>query len=273
MADIIDLFNNDVILLLLRCMFKTENYKQFFNQFNLGDFDHIWNHHIDWFEEPNHRRGGWSGVGKLDLTAAKDDFLSVFVKKQKNHGRRTLRHPFSGEPTFRREFARLTYLERCNIRAPKVVFYDEKTVGSAACAILITETLLDYEPLDLLTEDWFKQKHVTRKQKRGLLSQVAKSLRSFHQSGLVHRALYPKHIFVKNADTKPKVALIDLEKARFRKVFWYCAYYDLSTLLRHAEHWSSSDKMYFYLEYFETKRLTKPMRQLCNRILKRANRS
>jgi len=253
-------------------MFKTEYYQKFFKRFDLGDFDHIWNHPIDWFEEPNKRRGGWSGVGKLDLNAAKDDFLSVFVKKQRNHGRRTLRHPFSGEPTFRREFVRLKYLERCNIRAPKVVFYDEKTVESAACAILITETLLEYEPLDLLTEHWFKQKQVSRKQKRVLLEQVAKVLRSFHQSGLVHRALYPKHIFVKHADTQPKVALIDLEKARFRKVFWYCAYFDLSALLRHAEHWSRSDKLYFFLAYFEAEKLSRSLKWLCKRIIKRANR-
>lgn len=256
-------------------MFKTEYYQKIFNQFKLDDFDCIWNHHIDWFEEPNERRGGWSGVGKLDLNADADagEFLSIFVKKQKNHGRRTLRHPISGEPTFRREFARLEYLERCDIPAPKVVFYDEKKLENADCAILITKTLMDYEPLDRLTERWFEQEGVTHVQKRILLSTVAKSLRDFHQSGLVHRALYPKHIFVKNASTDPKVALIDLEKARFRKVFWYCAYYDLSALHRHAEHWSRSDYMYFYLQYFEMSRLTKPLKFLCRLILRRSNRS
>ncbi len=253
-------------------MFKTKYFQNFFSQFNLDGFDRIWNHQIDWFEEPNKGRGGWSGVGKLDLNTDTDGFLSVFVKKQKNYGRRTLRHPFVGEPTFRREFIRLKYLERCNIRAPKVVFYDEKTVESAACAILITETLLDYEPLDLLSEHWFKQGKVTRKQKRLLLHHVAKALRSFHQSGLVHRALYPKHIFVKHADTKPKVALIDLEKARFRKVFWYCAYYDLSSLYRRAKYWSRSDYLYFFLTYFEVARLSKPLKLLCRLILRRSNR-
>ncbi|MFW5431476.1 MAG: lipopolysaccharide kinase InaA family protein [Methylophilaceae bacterium] len=253
-------------------MFKTEYYQNFFSQFQLDDFDQLWNHHIDWFEEPNIRRGGWSGVGKLDLNTTADEFLSVFVKKQKNHGRRTVRHPFSGEPTFRRELDRLEYLERCNIPAPKVVFYDEKTVENTACAILITETLLDYEPLDVLTEHWFNKGNVTREQKRMLLSSVAKSLRRFHQSGLVHRALYPKHIFVKKAGSKPKIALIDLEKARFRKVFWYCAYYDLSALHRHAEHWSRSDYLYFYLAYFEMKQLTKPLKLLCRFILRRSSR-
>jgi tRNA A-37 threonylcarbamoyl transferase component Bud32 len=164
-------------------------------------------------------------------------------------------------------------LERSHIPAPKVVFYDEKTIESADCAILITKTLLDYEPLDSITEDWFKQSAVTRAQKKTLLRHVAKSLRNFHKSGLVHRALYPKHIFVKNAGKQPKVALIDLEKARFRKVFWYCAYFDLSALHRHAEHWSHSDYMYFYLQYFEVSRLTKPLKVLCRLILKRSNRS
>lgn len=253
-------------------MFKTEYYQKIFSQFKLDNFDRIWNYHIDWFEEPNERRGGWSGVGKLDLNATAGEFLSIFVKKQKNHGRRTIRHPFSGEPTFRREFARLEYLERRDIPAPKVVFYDEKTLEGADCAILITKTLLGYEPLDLLTECWFMQADITRLQKRKLLSHVAKSLRNFHQSGLVHRALYPKHIFVKNADTEPKVALIDLEKARFRRVFWYCAYYDLSALHRHAEYWSRSDYMYFYLQYFEASRLTRPLKLLCRLILRRSSR-
>ncbi len=124
-------------------MFQSKHYKKIFKKYQLNDFDHIWHYMIEWFETPNHRRGGWSGVGKLDLGTQSEvleknkDFLSIFVKKQKNHGRRTLLHPFSGEPTFRREFKRLKYLEQKKLGAPKVVFYGEKSTENSNRASLL----------------------------------------------------------------------------------------------------------------------------------------
>ena len=225
-------------------MFQSKRYQNIFAHHQLDGFEPIWHRHIDWFEEPNHRRGGWSGVGQLTLTT-KDDALSVFVKKQQNHGRRTLLHPFKGEPTFRREHKRLTFLEQHKIKAPKVVFYGEQRIEQNACAILATEALLGYKPLDEITTDWFTTNLQTRQQKRILLKTVAMALRAFHNTGLVHRALYSKHIFVKNAESTPEVALIDLEKARFTPVSLYRAYFDLAALNRHAEYWSKNDRLFF----------------------------
>ncbi len=65
---------------------------------------------------------------------------------------------------------------------------------------------------------------------------ITASVRDFHQLGLVHRVLYTKHIFVKEAEGQVKIALIHLEKARFSLFFWYRAYFDLAALNRHAEH-------------------------------------
>jgi hypothetical protein len=252
-------------------LFQSKLYQQIFAEHQLDGFEPLWNKHIDWFEEPNHRRGGWSGVGQLKL-ATDGGVLSTFVKKQQNHGRRTLLHPFTGEPTFRRELKRLTFLEKNHVKAPKVVCYGEQTIEGEFCAILATETLLDFEPLDVVTQDWFANRANTRQQKRTLLKSVANALHDFHDTGLSHRALYSKHIFVKNADTQPEVALIDLEKARFSFLSFYRTYFDLSALNRHAEYWSRSDRMYFFLQYFETKRLTTSLRLLCRLILKRSAR-
>ncbi|PCI58556.1 MAG: lipopolysaccharide kinase [Methylophilaceae bacterium] len=252
-------------------MFQTKRYRQIFAQHQLAGFEQIWNKKIEWFEEPNYRRGGWSGVGQLALQSNGDD-LNVFVKKQQNHGRRTLFHPFSGEPTFRREFKRLGFLEVCRIKAPKVVFYEEQKVEGKVCAILATETLLDFQPLDVIAQDWHAVKHKTRLQKKKLLKTIAASLRDFHDTGLVHRALYPKHIFIKDAENQPEVALIDLEKARFNILFLYRAYFDLAALNRHAKYWSRSDRLYFFLQYFQVKRLTKPLRFMCRFILRRSMR-
>ncbi len=252
-------------------MFQSKRYQNIFAQHQLDGFEPLWHQHIDWFEEPNHRRGGWSGVGQLHLTADETD-LHLFVKKQQQHGRRTLLHPIKGEPTFRREFKRLTFLAKNGVKAPKVVCYGEQAVDDADCAILATETLLDFKPLDAITQAWHTTQSVSRQQKRRLLTSVAHALRDFHQTGLTHRAMYEKHIFVKNAEQQPEVAFIDLENSRFNTWSFYRAYFDLAALNRHALYWSRSDRLYFFLQYFKTKHLTLPLRLLCKRILKRSAR-
>jgi hypothetical protein len=241
-------------------------------QYQLHTFEQLWHHPIEWFEAPNERRGGWSGVGRLQLDASGDKPLCLFVKKQQNHGRLTLLHPVRGEPTFRREFKRLQYLADHEIGAPKVVFYGEKTIENKLCAILITEELTGYQPLDNVTASWFSKESVTREQKRQLLKVIAVSLRNFHQLGLVHRALYPKHIFVKNADMSIQVALIDLEKARFSPLFWYRAYFDIAALNRHAEHWQAVDRLYFFMQYCRLQRLGKFSKWFCRQLIKRSQR-
>jgi serine/threonine protein kinase len=252
-------------------LFLSERYQQIFKQHQLDGFNQLWHKNIDWFEEPNHRRGGWSGVGQLTLKN-KSDELSVFVKKQQNHGRRTFFHPLKGEPTFRREFKWLEFLDACHIKAPKVIFYGEQSIDDKDCVILATEALLGFEPLDVVTLHWQATAQQTRQQKKQLIEAIANTLRSFHQTGLVHRALYPKHIFIKNGDTHPEVALIDLEKARFSLFFLYRAYFDLSALNRHITYWSKSERLYFFLQYFQAKRLNKVLRFICKQVLRRSSR-
>lgn len=238
-------------------------------QHKLDTFDAIWDLKVDWFEEPNERRGGWSGVGCLQLGDA-ENALIFFVKKQQNHGRRTLIHPLKGEPTFRREFERLQFLNQHDFAAPKVVFYAESNVCGRQRAILVTEALTDFVPLDALGENW--KKATSRAQQARLIDKVACELRRFHDLGLVHRALYPKHIFVKKADIQPEVALIDLEKARFSPWFLLRAAFDLAALTRHADGWRATQKMAFFLRYMNIKKLDASAKRLCRSIIKRASR-
>jgi hypothetical protein len=73
----------------------------------LADFDRLWDLQAEWFEEPNRRRGGWSGVCRLELRGEGEQVVPVFLKRQENHRARTLRHPFKGIPTVRRELQNL----------------------------------------------------------------------------------------------------------------------------------------------------------------------
>lgn len=233
-------------------------------------FEAIWDFKVDWFEEPNERRGGWSGVGRMSLENNVQEPLSLFVKKQQNHGRKTCLHPLKGEPTFKREFERLKFLEKHQFAAPQVVFYAESNINAHQRAILMTKALEEYVPLDSLSGNWLQA--ATHYQKTQLIVKVAREIRRFHDIGLVHRALYPKHIFVKNADYSPEIALIDLEKARFNRWFILRAIFDLAALHRHAEGWRATQRLLFFLTYMKIKKLNYFSKLMCRLIVKRAKR-
>ena len=253
----------------MKTSFIAAQHQALLAQHKLDTFEAIWNLKVDWFEEPNERRGGWSGVGRLQLCDG-GNVSTFFVKKQQNHGRRTLIHPFKGEPTFRREFERLQFLKRHDFAAPKVVFYGESNVCGKQRAILMTEDLTGFVPLDTLGEDW--KKSISHTQQARLIDKVAVELRRFHDLGLVHRALYPKHIFVKKSDVQFEVALIDLEKARFSPRFLSRAAFDLAALNRHADGWRATQKMAFFLRYMNIKKLDASTKRLCRSIINRASR-
>lgn len=246
-------------------MFQSNDYQKLFSQYQLADFDAIWGHDIAWFEPPNQRRGGWSGVGTVVLEANNHVALRLFVKKQQNHGRKSWLHPFAGEPTFRREFSNLKLLAKHNIGAPKLVYYAENL--AAKQAILITEELIDYVPLDT-----FDLNNLNQVQQQALIQKVAEEVKRFHNIGLVHRALYPKHIFVNNAAAEAKIAFIDLEKARFSPFASWRAYFDLAAFTRHANGWSAENKQLFIKTYLAKQDLNFLDKLLFNMINRRANR-
>lgn len=250
-------------------MFSSKRYKKIFIENHLSDFNALWANKVKWFEEPNQRRGGWSGVGRMQLPLQQQGkALDIFIKKQKNHGRRSLLHPIAGEPTFRREYRNLLYLEKHHFNAPHVVYYDEQH-DQHDRAILIVETLKGYVPLDEFIAS-AKERGVTRQQKKAVIYVVANALRNFHQLRLQHRALYPKHIFVNILESQPQAALIDLEKARFNLVALRRAYYDLSTLHKHAEGWTRSERLYFLLCYFKRQKVGWFIKKFAHQLNKRS---
>ena len=70
----------------------------------LRTFDDFWKLEAKWFEEPNKRRGGWSGVARCELNLPGGGKVAVFLKRQEHHITRTFTHPVRGLSTFVREF-------------------------------------------------------------------------------------------------------------------------------------------------------------------------
>lgn len=243
-------------------------------EFNhLHHFDQLWNYRANWFEEPNNRRGGWSGVGRLELSSPGQNEVGLFLKRQEGHQRLTFRHPFRGEPTFSCEFNMMCYLREHGVPAPVPVFFGERIVEKRPQAILMTEELKGYRSLEEVTDELSRQGAPSLSLKRGILRAVADTVSKLHGARIQHRSLYPKHLFVRLIATGgAEVTVIDLEKSRVKLIPAIRSVYDLATLNRHARFWSRSDRIYFLHQYFGVPRLTQWQRLLCGLIIKRSNR-
>lgn len=193
-----------------------------------GDFSTWWNAAGDWVEEPNRRRSGWSGMMRCRF----GDRV-YYVKKQCNHLYRSPRHPF-GRPTAQREHANLVRLHALGLEAPVPVYFGSRRTGDGFEAVLATEELTGYAPLDAQTA-------LAAAERMTLAVRVGETLRILHRAGLQHSCLYDKHIFVGWQDGQPRIALIDLEKLRRRLLPGRAARHDLDQLRRHQTIWSEQE--------------------------------
>ena len=263
---------NSVVFGAKLLTFVADKFSVLLQKNQLDTFDKVWNYQVNWFEEPNERRGGWSGVGRIELQQTDGAKIGGFLKKQDKHCRTSFLHPIRGVPTFQREFEMMQYLANCGINAPEVMFFSRNPNGDLKTTLL-TKELAGFVPLEELTERMFSKGRASLTQQRQVIKAVAALARQLHAAKVQHRSFYPKHLFVKLTNNElPQVAVIDLEKSRINPFSVMRSLIDLAVLNRHAKYWSKSRRMYFYLQYLGLKQLTPYAKWLCRLIVKRSNR-
>lgn len=194
----------------MRYHFFTNNYwQQIFEDNGLAHFDNLWALDTDWFENPNYRRNGWSGVIRHELKTD-NGTIEVFIKRQENHNCRTLLHPFRGIPTYRREMQNIIRLTKAKIPSLNLVYYGERKIDGKDQAIIITEALLNYQSLESFFAD--KDNRVHADQINNLMKITAALLFNMHAAHFRHGSLYPKHLFINQA--LDDVRIIDLERLK-----------------------------------------------------------
>jgi hypothetical protein len=209
---------------------------------------------FDWFESPNKRLGGWSGVTRLCLnpTAVKEEQDWVFLKIQQNHCYRTLGTGFKKRLTFEREMDGFEALKGLNL-LPDLLLFAKWHIGKNVGSLLVTHELPDF----LSFEDWIQSTLATNPEPeaaiRKALCAVADGTRAMHQAGLAHFACKPKHVYL-SIESEPthQIRLIDLERSRrplTKKTF---VTEDLSRFLRHSLYLTLEQKIQFLKDYFET---------------------
>lgn len=241
-------------------LYCNPNWQSALENQQFATFEQIWDSPIDWIDEPNRNRGGWSGVGCIHLLNNGQP-ITVYVKKQQNHVSRSLRHPFKGEPTFAKEFKVIRYLSAHGVITPQVVFFGQRNVEAGQQAILMTENLADFQALDQISKS-----AMSLSAQRKLILKVAQAIRTMHGLGIQHRALYPKHVFVKSAGDCFEVGFIDLEKSRQMTFPWLQSISDLVTFNYRTIDWRLRYRIYFFKKYFSIKRLDKFYKIVCRWI-------
>lgn len=190
------------------------------------DFDRWWQADGQWVEPPNQRRGGDSGVQLLVRGGE-----TLYCKRQSGHLYRSLRHPW-GRPTALRELAAYQALAEQGLAVPQVVYGGARKTAAGWQALLVTRRLAGYCSL----EEWYAGPAgaASAAQRQAVLERLAEYLARLHRHRWQHGCLYAKHVFVAaGGEAPPRVALIDLEKARRRLTVAGASRRDIGQLARH----------------------------------------
>lgn len=223
----------------------------------LLDFDALWQLDAPWFEAPNQRRGGWSGVARCELGLPEGGTCAIFLKRQENHGTFSWRHPLKGIPTFLREFRKIMHYRAHGIPTLEPVYFAMRRAKGGHRAILATEELSGYVSMEDRVSHWFAEGVPARPVRIRFIEAVAHLLQKMHEHGIQHNCFFPKHIFTRmNPDGTVDARIIDLEKSRWRPAKTVCARRDLYSLIRQSLHWSRSDRLRFFKSYLGITRLT-----------------
>jgi len=203
------------------------------------EFEYWWQCRGDWVETANQRRGGESGVQRVSSAASE---LPLYCKRQSGHVFRSLRYPL-GRPTIWREALAYQAFTHLGITVPRLVYAGIRKQKGQWQALLVTEALSSFVDL----EDWYKQSP-DKTQRVRVLFAVARTLLHLHRAGWRHGCLYGKHLFVKESEGNPQIALLDLEKSRRPLLARQCSK-DLAQLGRHcagmpAEDWTLLQTQY-----------------------------
>jgi len=221
----------------------------------LLDIESLTTREFDWFERPNKRLGGWSGVSRLVLNpdAPKAEQVALFLKIQNNHCYRTIGNGFKKRLTFEREMDAFEALSTLDVLPELLLFAKWRTADGDVGSLIITKELKGFVELEGLLKTIRSTQSQSDAAIRKALSAVADATRAMHATGWAHFSYKPKHVFISVAsEPEHQIRLIDFERARRPLRAKTFVTEDLSRFLRHSLYLSREQKLQFLLDYFQT---------------------
>lgn len=220
-----------------------EQYRSVMIHNHLLTFTDVWNVQANWFETPNKRRSGWSGVSRIELKTPDGGVLPVFLKRQQNHNTFSVQHPF-GQPTFKREYDNILKMKTLGLPVAPLVYYGEQRIDGQLCAALITVALDDFQSLDR----WWAS-HAQPAARQAALLAITYWVAQLSKQHWEYGCLYDKHIFIRNTPINDQfdrndICFIDLEKMRRCLTVSGAAKANIEQLLRHIKCCSPAEQQY-----------------------------
>ena len=239
-------------------------------QADLLNIEALTTREFDWFEEPNRRRGGWSGVTRIVLNpeAAPQDQQAVFLKIQQNHFYRAPSTFFLKRLSFAREFDALQALAPVVSCIPNLLQFAQWEHDGNRGSVIMTEALEGLQPFD----QWLrKQENAAAPHQsepiRKALQSIASAAREVHNAGWAHFGFYPKHAFIrKDENGNYTTCLIDLEKARQPLRSSQCTIEDVSRFLRHSPELNNQEKVEYLRAYFQTDTFSNSQKRMIRKM-------
>jgi len=222
-------------------MYLAESWQEILVKNGLTDFESFWSRQADWVEQPNYRRGGWSGVSRLMLTLPEGGQVAVYLKRHENHYFHPRLLPWLKKPTLAREKNNLLLFSRYGIPSLDLIYFASKKIEGKTRAVMLTAALENYQDLLSVIE---QLDSLTLFQRRHLIRCLAKSIRLMHQHHMQHTAFYPQHVLI-NKESQD-IRFIDLEGARKRWQEKKCMLRDLDTKRRFPLNNASIDRSVAY---------------------------
>jgi hypothetical protein len=253
--------------------YVSESWQRALELNQLNSFDALWQLQAEWFEAPNQRRGGWSGVARYELPKTDGQARVIFLKRQENHKIFSWRHPIAGVPTFLREFQHIEHYRACGVPTLEPVYFAMRRTSAGHRAILATAELTGYASLEDRLRQWQEQGAPAVSVRRRLIGKIAALARTLHAHKIQHNCFYPKHLFVRiSSDGDSDVRVIDLEKSRWRPLAMFCTLRDLDTLNRHARGVSRTDRLRFLKAYLQAEGTNPRLRKLWHQLAARMSK-
>lgn len=240
---------------------------------NLDSFDAVWRLEAGWFEEPNERRGGWSGVSRITLKTEDGGSVGVFLKRQENHNTKAWYKPIRGIPTFFREFKNILRFIKHGISTVEPVYFNARYEDGNCQAILMTKELEGFESLDAPVYARDGELMENKAKREEIMLAVAKAMRKMHEHHFRHNCFYSKHVFLRAVDGQWEVKFIDLEKLSRNLFAKNAMMRDLYTFPRRISvGWGLKDRMKFFKLYRQEDKLSAESKVIWQKIDTRIKR-
>lgn len=251
--------------------YLSEKWRDIVELNRIREFSGFWNAAGGWVEPVNKRRGGWSGVSRIELRLPDGGRRGVFIKRQQGHYCRLPGNPMVRVPTSLREYLNLRRCRALGIPTPELIYFGYGGKGTNGRSILATAELENYRPLSDWNREWAglpgRQGFLLR---RRVLKALGRLIRRLHDCRLQHHALKTSNIFLRiDADGSFDLRLLDLEMMRWHP---WPAQRDLLTLHRKAIGWSAADRLAFLLAYCGENRVGPSTRKLWLQLARRDRR-